>query len=522
MSRVRFVICRVLIVSFFLAVSLNAIFAQTRLILNGAVVTLNQGVYLVIDNPAATAIARNSGHIISEGENNRIRWNMGTTTGTYIIPWGYSTTDYIPLTFTKAAGTGSGYFLFSTYHTAWNNISQLPTGVTNLNGVSGTDNSAFISDRFWQVNAQSYTTKPALTNLEFTYLDAENAAPNIITESMLKAKRYNSSLNSWTDNIPSSSVNTTSNKVTVASVNAANLQAWWMLGGLSTARYWVALSNSTSNVASNWSETSGGVGNADVPVVGDSVVFDGAGIFNCTMDANLSASSLTVGSGYSGLITQGPNVLTLNNDAIFSGGTFTGGSSNLIVNGNFTVSGASFIAPSASLDVKRDFNVSSGSFAHNNGTVLFSGTNATTQNITSTAVTTFNNISTTNTAASPGVSVQSNQNLKGVLTLASNVNFDADGSSNTAVFKLLSAGDNPTQDAAVNILPSGAIVSGNVTVQRFMSKEGWSNTRIYRYISSPVQNAPVSDLQLEIPVSGNFSGRSLCTGCSLNQSPVCL
>ncbi|HTE31517.1 MAG TPA: T9SS type A sorting domain-containing protein, partial [Chryseolinea sp.] len=77
---------------------------------------------------------------------------------------------------------------------------------------------------------------------------------------------------------------------------------------------------------------------------------------------------------------------------------------------------------------------------------------------------------------------------------------------------------NPTQDAAVNILPSGAIVSGNVTVQRFMSKEGWSNTRIYRYISSPVQNAPVSDLQLEIPVSGNFSGRSLCTGCSLNQS----
>ena len=35
---------------------------------------------------------------------------IGTTTGTYTVPWGYSSTDYIPLQFTiSAPGTGSGH-----------------------------------------------------------------------------------------------------------------------------------------------------------------------------------------------------------------------------------------------------------------------------------------------------------------------------------------------------------------------------------------------------------------------------
>ena len=504
-------------VGFLLSIPYSGILAQTRLVLNGGMINLSQGAYLVIDNASANAITRNSGHIISEGENNSIKWSIGTTTGTYSIPWGFGSTDYIPLTFTKTAGTGSGYFLFSTYHTTWNNIAQLPTGVTNINGASGTDNSSFVSDRFWQINAQGYTTKPGLTNLEFTYLDAENAAPNTITESNLRVKRYNSSLNSWTDNILSSSLNTTTNVLTVTSVDAANLEAWWMLGALNANRYWVAASNSTSDVSANWSETSGGTGNAGVPILGDAVIFDGSSSFNSIVDADLYAASLTVTPGFLGTITQGASAITINNDATFSGGSFSGGTSDITVNGNFILSGTTFTAPSAVLDIKGDFNVTSGSFTHNTGTVVFSGTNGTPQNISSTTATTFNNISVTNTAASPGVRVQSNQNLKGVLTLASNVNFDADGSSNSAVFKLLSTADNPTQDAAVAALPSGAQVSGKVTVQRFMTKEGPGN-KIYRYISSPVQNGTVADLQQEIPVSGTFTGKSVCTGC--NSSPT--
>jgi hypothetical protein len=491
--------------------------AQTRLVLNGAKINLTQGAYLVIENSAANAISRNSGHIITESENNRIKWNIGTAIGTYIVPLGYGNTDYIPLTFTKTAGSGIGYFLFSTYHTTWNNISQLPTGVMNVNGASGTDNSAYLSDRFWQVNALGYSTKPALTNLQFTYLDNENSGPNTITEVGLRAKRYNNTANSWIDNLLSSSLNTTTKTLTVASVDIANLQSWWMLGNLNANRYWVAPSNSNASIPENWSENAGGPGNAGVPTAGDAIVFDGSSDFNCALNSTLTGSSLLVSAGFLGTITQGTNSITINNNATFSGGVFSGGSSDITVNGNLTISGTAFTAPSTSLHIKGDLNITSGSFLNNDGTVTFSGANGTTQNISSSAPTTFHNITVTN-ATSPGVSVQNNQNLKGVLTLASNVNFDADGSSNNSVFKLLSTGDNLPQDAAIAALPSGAQVSGNVTVQRFMTKEGPNNNRIYRYISSAVQNASVADLQQEIPVTGVFTGTSVCTGCLANQS----
>jgi len=502
--------------SMLLMVNSLRVTGQAQLVMNGGVINITQGAYLVIDNPAPNAITINSGFIVSEGENNNVKWNIGITTGTYTIPWSYSG-SYIPLTFTKTAGTGSGYFLFSTYHTSAQNSTLLPSGVTNINSTTGADNSFFASDRFWQMSALSYTIKPILSNVVFTYLDAENISPNTITESELRADRYNNTLNSWTDNILSSTINTTSNTVTVSSVDAANLYSWWAIGNLGTKRYWVAPSNSTSNLAANWSGTSGGTGGAGVPTAQDDVIFDGAANANTAINANLTAMTLLMSSGYSGTITQGTSIITLSSTATFSGGTFTGGSSGIIVGGAFTLSGTSFTSSTATLDLKSNFTFNSGSFAHNSGTVKFSGTTAT-QNINGSVAGNFNNILVTNVGASPGVSVQSNQNLLGVLTLASNVVFDADGSSNTSVFKLISSNDNPTQDAAVDVLPSGAQVTGNVTVQRFMAKEGPNNNRIYRYISSPVQNASVADIQNEIPVTGSFTGTSVCSGCLTNQS----
>jgi hypothetical protein len=223
---------RILLTAAILLIPVINTLAQARLILNnGGIINITQGAYLVIDNPAANAITRNSsGHIISEGENNVLQWNIGTTAASYTIPWGYSTTNYIPVSFTTSAATGSGFFKFSTYRTAWNNSSQLPSGMTSFANTSGSDNSAKVLDRFWQANAQSYTTKPTLTNLLLTYIDVEHSvASNTITEGNLKAQRYNSTSNIWSDYTPAGTVNTTNNTVTVASVAAGDLFPWWVL-----------------------------------------------------------------------------------------------------------------------------------------------------------------------------------------------------------------------------------------------------------------------------------------------------
>jgi hypothetical protein len=203
--------------------------------------------------------------------------------------------------------------------------------------------------------------------------------------------------------------------------------------------------------------------------------------------------------------------------------TFNPGTGTVGFTGNTSFTGtASFnhVIISGTVNAPSTFNVAgnltnNGTFNRGTGTVVFNGTAG--QSISGSATTDFNNISVTNTAAP--VVVSTSQNLRGVLTLATNTTFDADGAG-AAVFTLVSTADSPTVDAAIATLPSGASVTGNVTVQRFMSLEGGSggNTRIYRYISSPVANASVSDIQNEIQVTGTFAGASSCSGCGTAQS----
>jgi hypothetical protein len=217
-----------------------------------------------------------------------------------------------------------------------------------------------------------------------------------------------------------------------------------------------------------------------------------------------------------------------------SGTLTTGGSTTALTVNNFTVTKGDFTAP-AVINVDGDFLLSAGSFTAgsnlnlkgnltNNGATFVAGTNTVTmrgtsvQYISGTKANNFYNLIVTNAAANPGVSIQSNQNLVNVLTLSNDVTVDADGTSNTAILKLLSSGDNPTVDASVAKLPAGAQVTGKVTIQRYMAKEGASSGRIYRFISSPVQNGTVADIQNEISVTGSFTGTNTCSGCGTNQS----
>lgn len=273
-----------------------------------------------------------------------------------------------------------------------------------------------------------------------------------------------------------------------------------------------------SDVTSN----SSGTVNLAAPMAASGNLQVNSGTFACGVNAVSVATLVNLGT-----FTAPSATLTLTGNLTNSGtynrngGTvsFDGTSSilgttnpsfqNIIINGTLT--------PPTTLNLHGSF-TNNGTFNNaGSGTVAFLGTAAVTQTVSGTTTTNFNNITVTNTTANPDVSVNTNQNLTGVLTLAATAIFDADGAG-AAVFTLVSTADDVTADASIATLPGSAQVTGNVTVQRFMSIEGPNNTRIYRYISSPVQNAQVADIQNEIPVTGGFTGSSSCSGCGTNQS----
>ena len=140
--------------------------------------------------------------------------------------------------------------------------------------------------------------------------------------------------------------------------------------GIAAPRFWVSSAASNWNNTANWSATSGGVGGVAVPVAADVVTFDGNGLGNCSINVNVSITSISV-SGYTGTISQGANTIGVSTTATFSSGTFTGGSANMTITGVFTLSGAAFTSTTAVLEFDNNAVFSSGSFLHNNGTVLF-------------------------------------------------------------------------------------------------------------------------------------------------------
>lgn len=168
-------------------------FSQNNaLVLNGAYITLNGGssstpVYLVVNQPDPAGILVNSGHIISESDYNFVKWNFGSTNGSYVYPFGLGTTNYIPFTFNKTAGNAN--MAISTYETG-NANTPFPNTVTNMNP-SGPASDALdmVVDRFWRLQVENGIVGPS-ADLTFSYLGTENTIAGINCPTDLVAAQY--------------------------------------------------------------------------------------------------------------------------------------------------------------------------------------------------------------------------------------------------------------------------------------------------------------------------------------------
>jgi hypothetical protein len=128
--------------------------------------TAGGGHILNLENGAT--ITRNDGYIRSETEDGSgaIRWNI-TSSGSFVIPFGYNDSEYIPFTYQPIAGS-SGDVMVATYHSAADN-SPFPPTVTHVRDFGGADNSANTVDRFWRIVVPGNVT----SNLTFSMTNAE-------------------------------------------------------------------------------------------------------------------------------------------------------------------------------------------------------------------------------------------------------------------------------------------------------------------------------------------------------------
>lgn len=190
----------------------SLLYSQGRIVMNNdAYINMSGGtaatpIYIVLDNPNGNAITTtgSGGNLISENEYNKVRWNILGNTGTYTLPFttGTGTNVKMPLTYQiTGAGSGGTHIDFSTYPTNIGNT-PYPSMVTNVldQNTETADNSQYILDRFWLIDAMNYTTRPSAT-MDMGY-DPSETAGNIVAPGAMFAQRYNSNTNSWTGGGP--------------------------------------------------------------------------------------------------------------------------------------------------------------------------------------------------------------------------------------------------------------------------------------------------------------------------------
>ncbi len=256
----------------------------------------------------------------------------------------------------------------------------------------------------------------------------------------------------------------------------------------------INVSGDIDNDAGTFTSNSNIVFNGTTSILGDPITLSNFTISN-TLNApsgNLFINGVMTNNGaFNAGTGQNPTV-------VFNGTNSIAGTNNPTFN-NIRISASGILTSPETLVLIRNF-INNGDFIPDGNTVEFNG--STTQTIGGSATTDFYNITVNNTTGPPAVRVNGSANLFGILTLnGSTTEFDADGNTDNGVFTVISASSG---DGGIATIPSGASVTGNVTVQRFIPSGG----RTWRFLASSVTNARVADWQDDFPIIGDFDGAS--------------
>ncbi|MBU1811346.1 MAG: hypothetical protein KJ629_09465, partial [Candidatus Omnitrophica bacterium] len=288
--------------------------------------------------------------------------------------------------------SGTGTVVFD--GTATSNI----TGETSFYNLSCETPSKILKFK----EAETFTITNTLT------LDGGTAGTEVVLDSQDGSSQFtlkvdNPQTVSYVD-VSNSNVDDTGESITATnSINRANndttTTAYWIFGP--TTRYWVAPAAGDWDTNANWSSTSGGTPGADYPDAGDTSIFDGNGLLNCTLDANVSAAvidiqgALDTNGDYTGTVDANGYDITLTGTLDISDGTLQlPSSSDLTVDGALTIDGGALdaengtidanssvtlssgtlTAPQSSFTIAGDYTSSGGTFTSGTGTVTFDGT----------------------------------------------------------------------------------------------------------------------------------------------------
>jgi hypothetical protein len=213
------------------------------------------------------------------------------------------------------------------------------------------------------------------------------------------------------------------------------------------------------------------------------IIVNGNLTISSTLDVTTNNRNITLGGNWTNTGTFVPRnaLVTVNGTTTqtitkATGETFynltIAGSGTKLLGGNITVNRdltiASTLDVSASnfgITLLRNW-INNGAFTARNGTVTFSGTTAQTIGGSATGNTFYNITKTTN----QNLSLTANQNLQGTLTISAGT-FITTG----FAFNFLS---NSNGTARIATIPSGANITGNITMQRFLSSSSITDWRM--------------------------------------------